>query len=590
MAYEYKKNLNGEQDLVINGFEKGIAQSPFTGIADIKNLNVSFIEGIAYVSYKRQACTISGGTMAVPIYATQSPQGIIYIADNNKQVWKQSAVNSAQFNILSGNYTGENISGLQFWSNYLFVFYSSRLEVCGDGSGDGGISSGTWNTGASANGVWPIRSASITLTGTPAAGDTTAVISTYNDAQGNARAFWNGPTGTVFFTFFLSGFSAQTVVASVTQGSANVSWTPALNAAATSSSVGCEPLKSSSNDVGAGQHMSLVSINDGNMYFCHGAFIGAFQATPFQIMEKGNMKTFTYNCAALGLPRTDGSIWLTEIKNQLLIAGYHKIYPWDRISPQWNNPLPIYENIVKMTNILNNVYILAGVKGNIYITNGYSAEPFFKMPDSITGYVDPQWAWGGIMENRNNLYFQALTTDSATGTNLFAGNYQLNLATKSLTMDSQFSGGTLPTGVVAGGIMVNNNNLTPLQYDNYYSGYGATTSRIDYNNTTLWSDNEAVIETDIIPIGTKVQPKTFASAEFKFDQPMNSGDSITLYARKSLSDTYVALGTTTTAVLSEFYSTVSFEKWEWIQFKITMSSNSSSSSSARAGLREIRIR
>lgn len=279
------------------------------------------------------------------------------------------------------------------------------------------------------------------------------------------------------------------------------------------------------------------------------------------------------------------------MRNQLLIAGYHKIYPWDRISPQWTNPIPVYENIVKMTNILNTVFILAGSKGNIYFSNGYNAEQFAKIPDSIAGVVDPQWTFGGIMENRNNLYFEAVATNSATGSNILAGVFRLDINTKAITIDSEYSGGTLPTGLsTTGGLLINNSNLTPLGYDNYYSAYSATTNSIDFNDTTLWSNNEPTIETDIIPIGTSVQPTTFGSAEFKLDQPMQSGDSISLYARQSISDSYTLLGTTTTTVLSSLYPSVSFQNWQWIQFKITMSCNSSSSASSHMRLREIRIR
>lgn len=576
--------------MVIDSLDKGIAGSPFLGIGNIQNMNVSYIDGIAYVNYKRKPCTISGGTMGKPLYATQSPQGTIYISDDNKQIWKQSAVNSSTFNLLTGNYANENISGIQFWNNYLIVFYASRIEINGDGTGDAAVTSGNWNTGASASGVWPIKSATLTLTAPANAGDTSATLSTYTDAQGTARAFWNGPTGTVFLNFSQTGGLLQTVVGKVTQNSADISWSPALNVGATSSDVGCEPLKSSSSDIGAGTHMSIVSVNDGNLYFCHGAFIGAFQATPFQVVAKGNMKTFTYNCAALGLPRTDGSIWLTEMRNQLLIAGYHKIYPWDRISPQWSNPIPVYENIVKMTNILNTVYILAGNKGNIYFSNGYNAELLKKLPDYIAGVIDPQWTYGGMMEYRNQLFFQATATNSSTGINIFAGVFKLDINNQILTIDSQYSGGLLPTGLsTTGGLLINNNNLTPLAYDNYYSAYSATTNSIDFNDTTLWSSNEAMIETDIIPVGTFFNQKTFSSIEFKLDQPMQSGDSISIYARQSLSDSYTLVGTTTTAVLSDSIQKVSFEKWQWLQLKITMSCNSAVGSSSRIRIREIRV-
>ncbi len=94
----------------------------------------------------------------------------------------------------------------------------------------------------------------------------------------------------------------------------------------------------------------------------------------------------------------------------------------------------------------------------------------------------------------------------------------------------------------------------------------------------------------MIPIGTALQPKTFTSAEFKLDRPMQSGDSISLYVRPSLTDTYVLIGTTTSAVLTFPYQAMPVEKYYWAQFKVTTSCNATSTSSSFVPIREIRLR
>ncbi len=595
MAFKYEKNANGEQDLVIDGFEKGIADSPFYGISNIKNLNVSYIEGVSYVNYKRQQCTFSGGTLQRPIYATVSDQGLIYIADYNgtttSQVWKQDSVNGSSFTLLTGSFYSTQIYGLEFWNNYLIVFRTTYVEICGDGGGDSGIISGNWNTSpySSTTGSWPIKtSVTVTSTTSPVAGSSSITISSYNDGSGTPTV-WNGASGT-YFCDFTGTYGTQVVIGNFTQGSNLVTFTPALNTDMVGLTFGVRmydgtPVSPIFNK------QSLVSINDGNMYFTNGHYVGSWQVPPFTNMIKKDFKTFRYNAASLGLPRTDGAICLTEIRNLLLVGAYHKVYPWDRVSPQWLNPIPLHENIYKMINILNNVYICAGYKGNIYISNGYSVDIFKKIPDSITDQVDPKWLFGDVMENRNNLYFQATASKSSNGDNIFTGVFKLDLKTKALTIDSQYNAGLLPTGFRSDyGLLINNNNIQSVDYDKYYSAYAATTNMIDYNTSTLWDGNQSELETDIIPIGTKAQPRTFSSAEFKLDQPLTSGDSITLYARNSLTDTYVLLGTTTSAVLSEFFPSVSFQEWQWIQFKVTMSTNGSSVTSSKVRLREIRIR
>lgn len=600
MSYHYDKPTG---DLVIDSFEKGIADSPFNGIGNIQNLNISYIDGVSYVNYKRQACTFSGGTLQRPIAKTVSDQGLIYIADfdgaSTSQVWKQNSVNSSSFTLLGGSTYSTQIYGIQFWQNYLIVFRSSYIEICGDGGGDSGIISGNWNTSpySGTTGSWPLKiTQTVTCTTTEAKGATSATISTYNDGSG-ACSTWNGATGT-YFADFSGTYGTQTVIANLTQGVASFQFSPALNTAMTSANITVR-LYDGTQVSPITNRQSLVSINDGNLYFTNGHYVGAFNVPSFTTMIKKDFTTFRYNAGTLGLPKTDGAICLTETRNLLLVAGYHKVYPWDRISPQWQNPIPVHENIYKMINILNTVYIFAGYKGNIYLSNGYNAEIFIKIPDYISGTVDPKWVFGDVMENRNNLYFQASAVNAVSGSNIYAGVFKINLGidSKPLTMDSQYSGGLLPTGLRTDvvnaqvyGLLINNNNIQALDYDNYYSAYAATTNSVDYNGTTLWSSNEGMIETDIIPIGTSVQPKTFASAEFKLDQPMTSGDSISLYARKSLSDSYTLLGTTTTAVLSEFYDGVSFEEWQWVQFKVTVTTNGSATTSSRIRIRELRIR
>lgn len=592
MSYLYEKSTN---DLVISGFERGIADSPFNGIGNIQNLNISYVDGVSYVNYKRQACTFSGGTLQRPIAKTVSDQGLIYIADfdgtTTSQVWKQDAVNGSSFTLLGGATYSTRIYGMQFWQNYLIVFKSNYIELCGDGGGDSGITSGNWNTSpySSTTGSFPLKiTQSVTSTSSPLKGATSITISTYNDGSG-ACTTWNGATGT-YFADFTGTYGTQTVIANLTQGSASVNFSPALNTDMVGTTFTVRlydgtPVSPITNK------NSLVSINDGNLYFTNGHYVGAFTIPPFTTMIKKDFTTFRYNAGALGLPKTDGAICLAEIQSQLLIAGFHKVYPWDRVSPQWQNPVPLHENIYKMINILNNVYICAGFKGNIYQSNGYNAELFIKIPDTITGTIDPKWVFGDVMENRNNLYFQATATNSASGNPISTGTYKLDVTSKALTLDSQFSGGIYPTGFRSDyGLLINNNNIQSVDYDKYYTAYSATTNSVDYNDTTLWLSNESLIETDIIPIGTSVQPRTFSSAEFKLDQPMTSGDSISLYARKSLSDSYILIGTTTTAVLSEFYDGVSFEEWQWVQFKVTFSTNGSSTTSSKIRLREIRVR
>lgn len=612
MAYRFEKN-GGIRHIVIDGWENGIADSPYNGIANMRNLNIEYYKGVAYVNYKRQPATITGGTLGRPLWATQSPAGIIYISDDTQQIFKQTAVNGSTFALLTGN-AAANINGIQFWNNYLIVFGApaGNIEICGDGSGDSGVTSSNWNTAGAATGVWPIKSSvSVTLSGTPSAGSTgsTQTIVSYTDAQGTSRAFWNGPTGV-----YTAVIANQTVTINLIQGSDTVAWTPALNNNAGGANITVNAL--ATNQISAGNHMSLISINDGNLYFCNGSNIGAFLLNNNQVFAKGNMKTFTFNANILSLPPTDGAVWLTELRNNLLIAGQYHVYTWDFFDPFTSPnvpPIPINESISKMINIMNNVFIFAGNKGNIYYTAGTTIQGFKKIPDYLTSLggtsgtgnslVDPAWNIGGIMQHRQKLVFQAFAQNSVNGNPIFQGilSLDINLSAYGLlqggaiNVENQNSFGVVQSSSESTGVLIDNNNITSLNYDNYYSAYKANAGGIDFNNTNLYSSNEALIETDLIPVGTFLDPDVSSSIEFKLDQPLLSGDSITVYARASLSNSYVPVNTIATStisgpVVSGISMGVNFQRTQWIQLLITMSCNTSATTSSFIRIREIRIR
>lgn len=770
MAYRLEKNQNGQQDLVIDGWEKGIAPSPFKGLGNIRNFNIKYYEGIVYVNYKRQRATIQNsagvdsGTVTItiatpavltltgsnfvagetitlettgalptglstgvtyyiissglgadsfqisatrggsaintsgsqsgthtlrvvsskPVAQTKSGAGVIYFADDARNIYQQTAANSATFKHLTGNFS-QAITGLQWWNDYLFVMgqlgSTGRFEICGDGTGDAGVTSSNWNTTAPVSvvctisiatpavitatshglkigqeikfsttgalptgilagvkyyvsatslsadtfeiatsyanaiagtpvvntsgtqsgtqsysatyGTWPIRnSGTITFGSAPIEGATSGTISTCTDGGNNSRGVWNCASGAYNVQFDLTNGSFQTVVANLTQGSNVVTWQPALNANASnaendyfwSGTTGNSRYNNASMN-----HPSIVAQNTGDMYFGNGSMLGAMTLNLNQQFNKSDFDSFTFYANILALPTYETVVDMTELRDNLIIQGTKFIYPWDFVQPFWTIPVPMDESIVQAINILNNIYIFAGNKGNIYISNGYSVSRFAKLPDYVAGVVDPSWTIGGVMQHRQKLYFQAMAKNGQTGTVLLAGNFSLDLDTGAINMENEYSGGLAPTGLDGSGFLSDVSD-TSVNYDKYYSAYGADVSRIEYNDTTLYSSNEPTIETDIVPIGTFLQPRTFSSIEFKLDQPMQSGDSITVYARESLSASYTLLGTTTTAVLSDCFQKFPTQKYQWIQFKIVVSCNATATSSSFMRIREIRVR
>lgn len=677
MSYRVEKEDGRDgRTIIIDGFEKGIADSPYTGIANMRNLNVKYYPGVAYGNYKRQPATLSWGaftltgslspgattatlnavwpyvsgtypvtfssaevknvvftngsaglswtgglvnsaTTAITVggavigrirFSCVGDTGIKYIIDDLGQIWKQIALNTSSFTIIQNSPTvGAGGQGIAFWNNYLVVFRLNFIDFCGNGTGDSAVTSSNWvsSTGQSAIG----NISNLVLAGTVSAGAVSATISTYTDAGGNNRTTtWFGATGTYQLVLSSSG---ETIPVSLTNGSGTVTFAYPAQIGGTASG-------NKINILVGGNQMTLIPRRDANLYFTNGNGVGSIglplgiSFNPVNIpTTNGTSYTITYR--AVGIPTLDTAIWLDELQKDMIISGKNTLYPWSFAGTVIDGvPIPIPEQISKTINILNNIYVFAGFKGNIYLSNGSSAQPFKKMPDYIANNsaisvndkfapIDPQWLWGGVMSHRLRLFFQALAIDSATGTTLVSGIFSLGLVSGNgltletpgnLVMENQNSYGLVQSSTAAAGILIDNSN-SGITYDSYYSAWTSglgDVGGIDFNDTTLYSNNEMIIETDLIPIGTFDNKASYSNLEFKFDEPMKSGDSITVYARRSLSDSYVLVGTTTDSVLSDMYSPISDQEYQWLQFMITMSCNSSATSSSFNRLREIRLR
>ena len=690
MAYRFDKATS---ELVIDGWENGIAASPYKGIANIKNVNTSYYSGVSYVNYRRQACAITGGTMTAPVSKAISPAGLIYIQDDTGQIWKQSAVNSSSFALLDGG-SGRidtGASGIAYWNNYLVVFGLGLIEFCGDGTGDAAIISTNWNinntsTGVASNSavvstsyigsptqIYLVAYAflrypkfkvndpiTFTTTGTlPAgisAGTTYYILSiidmytitisttvggsavsftsngtgvltmkdmynpipigTYADFQftysgaivGSTRTVtissyynthgtlinsgtWQEPTGTYQIVLPGGGFT----FAVFTNGSGTVTFSPPAKYLPP----GTYSIRIL--DPSVVNYRPYVSRVDGNLYFANGRYLGRILAQNTDIpFNPAVSQSYVVNYGTSALLKSSDTITdLTDLSSKLIITGQRDIYTWDYTSASASAPVPVGEPIKRIANVMNNIYILAGEKGSIYVSNGYSAQLLTRLPDFISGVVDPVWSWGDLMFHRSKLFVQAIARNT-TGTNLLAGIFSLIISpsilgeqASGLTMESQNSYGLIPAvGSTNDGLLIDNEPSSDGR-DSYYSAWsnGLTALEdvaggIDYNNTTCWQNYEPSIETDIIPIGTLLDKKTMGAIQFKLDRPMVSGDSIKLYCRPSLSDTYTLIGTTTTAQLSEYFPSNVMEA-QWVQFRIDF--KCSSSGSSRMPLKEIRV-
>lgn len=132
------------KDLVINAPRQGISQSPHTGFADIRNIDIYSIPGVAKLNnlVAKASSTTVVTTVQWMVKNPATPTEV-YALDTAGKVYK-STDTGATWALMTGNtQTSCHGNGLAIWKNYLIVARDAFLDVCGDGTATG-IANANW--------------------------------------------------------------------------------------------------------------------------------------------------------------------------------------------------------------------------------------------------------------------------------------------------------------------------------------------------------------------------------------------------------------------------------------------------------------
>lgn len=604
-------------DLVIDGFDKGIAPDPFSGIADLRNMNISGTPNEASVSFK----TLQVNFLAYTGTATLVDTGdFVQFASKTNDFGPGLAitVNSTVGGLTAG-VVYYVLSGLGDGVNFQLALSYAGSAVA--------ITSNTTTTATSINMGVPIsRTTEQKVTaGIPGA--------RYYILDNNGRAWVYDPGGILGVNTFWTYMNNTTLTNA--SGNGIVAWKGYLlvfrnalidyvatsaaptNGGANDWAYGWKTL-SSNNTAYTGSHFAIVGQDD-FVYWCDISVVGSLQQVAGQTFSPSNSATYTYGAIALQLPTLEVATTLGELGTNLLVGGVRNwIYPWDRTAVTapavgYRYPIMLPEMTTASIVTANNVaYIFCGSRGRIYATNGSNVQEVGKIPDYLTGTNKPYFYFKDAIWLRNKLFFSfAVTTNSAPSTALttMGGVWSLDTNTKAIQCENILSYATysgfasvlialfiaLPTATAVSG--------TP--GEGYFAGwYNGTLSGVDgfssnTQGTSLpYSTYEPYLDTEKIAVGQFLDKKTFSNLEFKLSEPLVSGEKIKILARVGLNNSqsptdatagYTLVGETTfvASTISDAYP-VNFEKSQWVQFRVRTSSTSSSPSFVR--LREIRLR
>lgn len=192
----------------------------------------------------------------------------------------------------------------------------------------------------------------------------------------------------------------------------------------------------------------LVSKLDGKLYIGMDRYVASLEEVAGQNFAPGTGGTFTWSGgnssgSALDLPEDYKVKCLAELGNNLMVGTWQgsnlydlkiaDIFPWDGTSTTYGNPIVLNENGVHaMININNYLYILAGLEGNIYKSNGVSASLIGKIPRSMADYTAGKYLVpypGAICEYKGKLTF-GVSGDGTSTTIGGCGVYSLSETAK----------------------------------------------------------------------------------------------------------------------------------------------------------------
>lgn len=583
----YKQDKRGE--VVISGWEDGIADSPFEGIADMRNVDIDSVPGEVAVAFDVNALT-KPPTVSAVAFTVEAATDLITVSSTSGY-YNGMAITLDSLTDGAGLATGR-VYWIGDLSGNTFKVYQNPsrnagklVNVTSDGSGTlssytlgqplDRVTSEQANTAdfpytfiLDSNGrVWWIDVANDTITNN--------LIYLGNDTLTSS-----GDRAIIIWKNYLvvsrsSAFDAVAVnrIEQDIDFDSSSGWT-----------YGFESVSSQ----GINSRRIMFVGQDDVLYYDNSNRVGSLTEAVGSTFDPTSGATWVENTGALDIPSGEVITALSEIGVYLLVGTVrNRIFPWDRVSPSFNFPIILPEsNVARIVGTNQLAFIFVGARGNIYVTDGTNLELFKKIPDHLTGKREPYYTWLDANYHRNNLVF-SFTAQENDGTSITSMNgvWAINIATSALRHVITPSNGS---SAEVHTIITNPHNLVPAGAGLIVGWKNSTTYGVDIGSSNPYDGGETVIDTDIIPIGNNLDKTTLADIEFKLTRALVSGESIALGYRTKLEDSYTNIFTANTAGELSARSDATFENAEWVQFEIILTSTTTSPS--RVPLKEIRMR
>ena len=308
-------------------------------------------------------------------------------------------------------------------------------------------------------------------------------------------------------------------------------------------------------DTESAWHPMIVSINDGKVYGGGGRYIFSIEEASGQTFAPGNAATFTFTQQALDLPANYKVKCLEELGNNLMIGTWTgdtvaqfklaDIFPWDRSSASFDRPLQLNVNGVHaMLNINNLLWILAGIEGQVFISNGVQSSEVVRIPLSIADIDGGKYLSyypGSVANYRGRLFFGL---GDGSGNTAGMGVWSVLSTAQGYVLNLEHS---ISTGTNSASSTIEIASLLPTNRDVLLVGWrDNTTYGIDrVDNSARSTGFTGYFDSSFHQIGTYRRKRQLQEIEVQFAKPLVIGQGIALSYRTSLTGDFVIIGTFT---------------------------------------------
>ncbi len=311
-------------------------------------------------------------------------------------------------------------------------------------------------------------------------------------------------------------------------------------------------------------HPTIIAQN-GVLYIGIGRRVLSLEEKASTTFLPSDTATYTWNDNALDLPENMTVTALAELGANLMIgtaavvtdSTYDAvsdgttayIYPWDTISDSFALPLIIPEaGVSGMITINGNIVIFAGIRGNVYLTNGTSVSYLTKLPSNEDRIRATTVIHDSITTKQGRIIFGLSAAREALELGQYSthhGIYMMNADGSALAMVHPLSPGRM-TGnqrifsiasipvdkiVVAytdEGFARGSNNNCSIDYSNDLRG-GSTVAQ-----SAAWSP--------FIQVATHNQPRTFNQLSILLKNKLAANENIKIFYRTSQDETQKEIG------------------------------------------------